>query len=57
VILIGLTFVMVMAQPVQATLLPPPIRLARMFERVEWGSPSPPSMPIPPAHIVERLER
>lgn len=52
-----LLVVVASAIPARATLLPPPIRLAILFERTPWPEAAPHEEPVPPGHIVLRWER
>ncbi len=44
------------AHPARATLLPPPMRLALLFERTPWTEVEP-AAAVPPGHIVVLWER
>ena len=53
----ALAVVIATAVPADATLYPPPVRLALLFDRVMWQPVHPATFVIPPGHLVERLER
>ncbi|MEE9297549.1 MAG: hypothetical protein V3V29_00745 [Acidimicrobiia bacterium] len=56
-LLAALLVVIASAIPAGATLLPPPIRLALLFERTPWADVIASAEPVPPGHIVVRWER
>ncbi len=52
-----LVFVAVTALPAGATFYPPSIRLALLFDRVQWQSQVETLTPLPRRHIAESWER
>lgn len=57
VLVMCLVFVAVTAIPAGATFYPPSIRLALLFDRVQWQSQVETLTPLPRRHIAERWER
>jgi hypothetical protein len=56
VLLLAVQLVVVDFAEARATLLPPSIRLAILFQRVPWQPSAEVTTPIPPGHIIERWE-
>ncbi len=57
VLVMCLVFVAVTALPAGATFYPPSIRLALLFDRVQWQSQVETLTPLPRRHIAESWER
>ncbi len=57
VLVMYLVFVAVTAIPAGATFYPSPIRLALLFDRVQWQSQVEALTPLPRRHIADRWER
>lgn len=57
VLVMCLVFVAVTAIPADATFYPPSIRLALLFDRVQWQSQVETLTPLPRRHIAESWER
>ena len=55
-LLLTVQLVVVESVGARATLLPPSIRLAILFQRVPWQPLAEVTIPIPPGHIIERWE-